>query len=75
MGQNLQDHLDFTLAYKSKDRDNFGISLPGSLSLLKHIANWRSSGRGMQKTPRTKRYGGLDHFCGSALKDAVCILF
>ncbi|MEN8738877.1 MAG: GMC family oxidoreductase N-terminal domain-containing protein, partial [Phaeobacter gallaeciensis] len=29
VGQNLQDHLDFTLAYKSKDRDNFGISLPG----------------------------------------------
>ena len=51
VGQNLQDHLDFTLAYKSKDRDNFGISLPGSLSLLKHIANWRSSGRGMIATP------------------------
>lgn len=51
VGQNLQDHLDFTLAYKSKDRDNFGISLPGSLSLLKHIANWRSSGQGMIATP------------------------
>ena len=51
VGQNLQDHLDFTLAYKSKDRDNFGISLPGSVSLLKHMADWRKSGTGMLSTP------------------------
>ena len=51
VGQNLQDHLDFTLAYKSRDRDNFGISLPGSLSLLKHINTWRKSGQGMIATP------------------------
>ena len=51
VGQNLQDHLDFTLAYKSRDRDNFGISLPGSVSLLKHINNWRKSGQGMIATP------------------------
>jgi choline dehydrogenase-like flavoprotein len=51
VGQNLQDHLDFTLAYKSKDRDNFGISLPGSLSLLKHMINWRKTGKGMIATP------------------------
>jgi choline dehydrogenase-like flavoprotein len=51
VGQNLQDHLDFTLAYKSRDRDNFGISLPGGLSLLKHIINWRKTGKGMIATP------------------------
>ncbi|MDE4276157.1 GMC family oxidoreductase N-terminal domain-containing protein [Phaeobacter gallaeciensis] len=51
VGQNLQDHLDFTLAYKSKDRDNFGISLPGSVSLLKHIKDWRKTGKGMLATP------------------------
>ena len=51
VGQNLQDHLDFTLAYKSRDRDNFGISLPGSVSLLKHINTWRKSGQGMIATP------------------------
>ncbi|MGR3761324.1 GMC family oxidoreductase [Roseobacteraceae bacterium NS-SX3] len=51
VGQNLQDHLDFILAYKTKDRDNFGISLPGSLSLLKHINAWRKSGTGMIATP------------------------
>ena len=51
VGQNLQDHLDFTLAYKSRDRDNFGISLPGSVSLLGHILNWRKTGTGMIATP------------------------
>lgn len=51
VGQNLQDHLDFTLAYKTHDRDNFGISLPGSLALMKHVANWRKTGRGMIATP------------------------
>lgn len=51
VGQNLQDHLDFTLAYKSKDRDNFGISLPGSVSLLGHVLNWRKTGTGMIATP------------------------
>ncbi|EBA17059.1 oxidoreductase, GMC family protein [Roseobacter sp. SK209-2-6] len=51
VGQNLQDHLDFTLAYKSRNRDNFGISLPGSLALLKHIAAWRKTGRSMIATP------------------------
>ncbi len=51
VGQNLQDHLDFTLAYKSRDRDNFGISLPGSVSLLKHILKWRKTGEGMVATP------------------------
>ncbi|MBY5977674.1 choline dehydrogenase [Phaeobacter italicus] len=51
VGQNLQDHLDFTLAYRSRDRDNFGISLPGSVSLLGHILNWRKTGTGMIATP------------------------
>lgn len=51
VGQNLQDHLDFTLSYKTKDRDNFGISLPGGLRLLKHINKWRKTGTGMIATP------------------------
>jgi choline dehydrogenase-like flavoprotein len=51
VGQNLQDHLDFTLAYKTKDRGNFGISLPGSFNLLKHINKWRKTGKGMIATP------------------------
>lgn len=51
VGQNLQDHLDFTLAYKSKDTDNFGIGLRGTVNLVKHILEWRKTGRGMITTP------------------------
>ncbi|OIQ33321.1 MAG: glucose-methanol-choline oxidoreductase [Alphaproteobacteria bacterium MedPE-SWcel] len=51
VGQNLQDHLDFILAYRTRDRDNFGISLPAAGTLLKEIWKWRRSGRGLIATP------------------------
>jgi len=51
VGQNLQDHLDFTLGYKTKDTDNFGIGLRGTVNLVKHILAWRKSGTGMLATP------------------------
>ena len=47
VGQNLQDHLDFVLAYKSGDRDNLGISIRGGLSVLNHISRWRRDGISM----------------------------
>ena len=51
VGQNLQDHLDFILGYKSKDTDNFGIGIAGSLALIKHMMQWRKDGRSMIATP------------------------
>ena len=51
VGQNLQDHLDFTLGYKSKDTNNFGIGLTGTVNLVKHIMEWRKTGKGMMATP------------------------
>ncbi len=51
VGQNLQDHLDFTLGYKSKDTDNFGIGARGTVNLVKHMLEWRKTGRGMIATP------------------------
>ncbi len=59
VGQNLQDHLDFTLAYKSKDTDNFGIGLTGTVNLLKHIWQWRKDGTGMIATPFAEGAGFL----------------
>jgi choline dehydrogenase-like flavoprotein len=47
VGKNLQDHLDFILAYKSNDHDMVGIGLRGTLSLVKHILQWRKDGTGM----------------------------
>ena len=51
VGENLQDHLDFILAYKSKDTDNFGLGLRAAWNFMKHILQWRKDGTGMIATP------------------------
>ena len=51
VGKNLQDHLDFILAYKTKDTDNFGVSLKGGAHILRHVARWLKSGVSMAATP------------------------
>ncbi|MGV6802637.1 MAG: GMC family oxidoreductase [Ruegeria sp.] len=51
VGKNLQDHLDFILAYKTKDTDNFGIGAAGTLGLIKHLMRWRKTGVSMAATP------------------------
>lgn len=51
VGQNLQDHLDFTLAYKTKDTDNVGIGLRASWHALKEMLRWRKDGKSMVATP------------------------
>lgn len=51
VGQNLQDHLDFILACKSKDTDNFGIGLSATVNMPRHIAQWHRDGTGMIATP------------------------
>jgi len=50
VGKNFQDHLDFTLAYKSRDKDNFGLGVVGTAKLLKHINRWRKTGVSMAAT-------------------------
>ncbi len=59
VGRNLQDHIDFILSYKTKDRDNFGISLRGGARLFKHIRRWRKTGKGMVATPFAEAGGFL----------------
>lgn len=51
VGQNLQDHTDFILAYASKDTDLFGIGAKAGLNLMKAILKWRKSGKGLVATP------------------------
>ena len=50
VGKNLQDHMDFTLAYKSDDTDNFGIGLVGGAKLMGHLNRWRKTGVSMAAT-------------------------
>ena len=51
VGKNLQDHLDFILAYKTKDTDNFGIGLTAGMRLIGHLLRWRKTGSSMASTP------------------------
>ncbi|PIE14054.1 MAG: glucose-methanol-choline oxidoreductase [Rhodobacterales bacterium] len=51
VGQNLQDHLDFILAYKTRDRDTVGLGPRGGVSLLRHALKWRRDGVSMVASP------------------------
>ncbi len=51
VGQDLQDHLDFILAWKTRDADNFGIGLAAAARLVPHALAWRRDGSGMLATP------------------------
>ncbi len=51
VGQNLRDHLDFILAYRSKDTDMLGIGAAGTVALVKHILQWRKDGTGLIASP------------------------
>ncbi|MCG7493592.1 GMC family oxidoreductase [Thalassobius sp. Cn5-15] len=50
VGQNLQDHLDFTLAYKTKDADNIGIGVLPTFKVVKEMLRWRKDGTSMAAT-------------------------
>ena len=47
VGENLQDHLDFILACKTKDTNTIGISLRGTMKLIGEIFKWRKTGNSM----------------------------
>ncbi|HXW41764.1 MAG TPA: GMC oxidoreductase, partial [Xanthobacteraceae bacterium] len=59
VGQNLQDHLDFILAWKTRDTDNFGFGLAAAAHLIKHIRSWRRDGSGMLASPFAEAAGFL----------------
>ena len=51
VGQNLQDHIDYTAAYKSPSTDLLGVSLSGTVAILKGIMEWRRQRTGVITTP------------------------
>lgn len=59
VGQNLQDHLDFTLSFTSKETDMFGFGLVAARNLLRHFRLWRKSGTGMLTTSFAEACGFL----------------
>jgi choline dehydrogenase-like flavoprotein len=51
VGRYLQDHLDFIMAWKSRDTDLFGIGLRGAVRLVGHVIKWRKDGSGLVASP------------------------
>jgi choline dehydrogenase-like flavoprotein len=70
VGQNLQDHLDFILTWKTRDRDNFGFGVGAAARLLPHALAWRRDGGGMLATPFAEGAGFLKTAPGLDLPDA-----
>jgi choline dehydrogenase-like flavoprotein len=51
VGQNLQDHVDYTAAYKSPSKDTLGVSLSSTIAIAKGIMEWRRQRTGVVTTP------------------------
>lgn len=47
VGQNLQDHPDFIFGYRSRSLDTLGVSVGGTLRLMREFARFRRERRGM----------------------------
>lgn len=47
VGENLQDHVDYSLSYKSNSVDDLGFSLRGTLRMIKEIFQYRKNKTGM----------------------------
>ncbi len=51
VGQNLQDHLDYVISYKSKRADVVGLGPKGLARLAKAGLHWRKTGEGLFASP------------------------
>ncbi|MCB1395394.1 MAG: GMC family oxidoreductase N-terminal domain-containing protein [Rhodobacter sp.] len=47
VGQNLQDHIDFIMGYKTRDTDTIGLGLRAGIKLLGEMLKWRKDGNSM----------------------------
>lgn len=57
VGQNLQDHLDHIINYRSKRADVIGLNPAGLLRLTKAMLKWRRDGTGLFATPFAEAAG------------------
>ncbi|MCY0094242.1 GMC family oxidoreductase [Hoeflea ulvae] len=51
VGQNLQDHLDYIYAAKTRDTDVLGLGPVGACKLIRDIMSWRRDGTGIVASP------------------------
>ena len=66
VGKNLQDHLDYTVSYRSKRRDVTGVNPIGLTKLAIAGLKWRKTGEGLFTTPYVE--GGAFFRTDPALK-------
>ena len=57
VGQNLQDHLDYILSYKSKRKDTVGLNPRGIWQLLQAGFQWKKDGTGLFASPMAEGGG------------------
>ncbi|MEL7215790.1 MAG: GMC family oxidoreductase N-terminal domain-containing protein [Pseudomonadota bacterium] len=51
VGQNLQDHLDYILTYKTRETNLLGLGLAGAARVARELWAWRRDGTSMGATP------------------------
>ncbi|WP_212524908.1 GMC family oxidoreductase N-terminal domain-containing protein [Actibacterium sp. MT2.3-13A] len=51
VGRNLQDHLDYTVSYRSRRRDVVGLNPRGLGRMARAALRWRKTGEGLFATP------------------------
>ncbi|HSO46885.1 MAG TPA: GMC family oxidoreductase N-terminal domain-containing protein, partial [Rhizobiaceae bacterium] len=51
VGQNLQDHVDFIILWRSRDTDMVGLTPGGAATIARAVAQWRRDGTGMGASP------------------------
>ncbi len=59
VGENLQDHIDYVMAYDADVKDNIGFSVMGSFRLIGEIWNYVRNRRGMVTTNYAESGGYL----------------
>ena len=59
VGENLQDHIDYVMSYKSPVKDNVGFSVMGSFRLMSEIFKYRKKREGMLTTNYAESGGFL----------------
>ena len=69
VGKNLQDHPDYIFNYRAKSLDLLGISLGGSLRLIKEIGRYRRERTGMMTSNGAEAGGFLRRFADSPVPD------
>ncbi len=59
VGENLQDHIDVTLCYKSKMKDLLGVSIPGAFRQLGEMFRYKRERKGLWTTNYAESGGFL----------------